>query len=347
MPKPFAPAKLRLRSPADLLATVPHMLGFVPADSVVAVCLHGARSRAGLVLRFDLPNPEYAALIAGEICQRVEIAEADGVFIAVFSPETKGDDGRPAHAALVDEIRAGLTVRLHEAVITDGRRWWSYSCPEPCCGGVDGLVIDLGTSGAMSVAAAYALNGRTVLPDRESLVSSVGLELSAEEVLAAEARIAAAIAEVSDLDRACRRTRVRHLALRLMEQCDDPRELPSDPDLAQLAALCTDVVVRDEVLALGPDAGRRERLMPVLHAAVRRVPPPYDAAVCTMFGMLAYADGSGVTAGVALDRALHTDPDYSLAGLISDALSRQVPPSMVEEVIRAAAGDLRHRDTAG
>ena len=45
-------------------------------------------------------------------------------------------------------------------------------------------------------------------------------------------------------------------------------------------------------------------------------------------------------ASVAVERALTTDPTYSLARLIDDALARLVPPEMLEEVMREAAHDL-------
>ena len=56
---------------------------------------------------------------------------------------------------------------------------------------------------------------------------------------------------------------------------------------------------------------------------------------------------AGVITNVALDRALATDPDYSLALLTADALQRQVPPWVLEEVMRGAARDLRGRSAAG
>ena len=49
---------LTLCSPAEVLATVPYMLGFQPADSVVLISLRGPRQRVGLTLRADLPRPE-------------------------------------------------------------------------------------------------------------------------------------------------------------------------------------------------------------------------------------------------------------------------------------------------
>ena len=43
-----------IRTPDDILATVPVLLGFHPADSVVFVGLHGERKRAGMTARLDL-----------------------------------------------------------------------------------------------------------------------------------------------------------------------------------------------------------------------------------------------------------------------------------------------------
>ncbi|WP_298806618.1 DUF4192 family protein [uncultured Pseudokineococcus sp.] len=49
------PAVLRVSDPRELLALVPHQLGFTPRRSVVLVCLRGERRRVGLVVRADLP----------------------------------------------------------------------------------------------------------------------------------------------------------------------------------------------------------------------------------------------------------------------------------------------------
>jgi hypothetical protein len=65
--------------------------------------------------------------------------------------------------------------------------------------------------------------------------------------------------------------------------------------------------------------------------------------VCAALAWISYAAGDGVVANVAVDRALATDPHYSLAGLIDDALTRQVPPHLLEDVMHEAARDLRRR----
>ena len=52
-PSVEAPARLRVRRPADFLAVIPYLVGFHPSESVVAVlCRDG---RVLLTARMDLP----------------------------------------------------------------------------------------------------------------------------------------------------------------------------------------------------------------------------------------------------------------------------------------------------
>lgn len=52
--------RVRLSSPADILAAVPHLLGFHPARSLVVIGAGGPRDRVKLGFRYDLPDPPHA-----------------------------------------------------------------------------------------------------------------------------------------------------------------------------------------------------------------------------------------------------------------------------------------------
>lgn len=53
------PEHLTVRGPEDILGFIPHSLGYWPADSLVAMTMHG--HRLGATLRLDLPGPDVLA----------------------------------------------------------------------------------------------------------------------------------------------------------------------------------------------------------------------------------------------------------------------------------------------
>jgi len=322
------------------------MLGFTPQDSLVMLCLHGERRRVGLTMRFDLVPAMVAEEFARVLGRRIRLEQADGVFLAVFSPDQPDGDRLP-HAVLVDTVLDRLDVPVVDAVLASEDRSWSYLCAKSCCGGRAGMPLDHRAPGAVAVAAAYAIAGQGALPDRAAVVRSVALDLDPAVADRMGARIDEQQRRVADWSRSDRRAAVLPLAERLAAEVADPRGSVSPDDLAELVALCDDVVVRDELLVRADGAATRERLLPMLRAAVGQVPPPFDPPLCSMLAWFAYAGGNGVIANVAVDRALATDPSYSLALLIEDALFNQVPPSVLKKVMRGAARDLRRRSAGG
>jgi Domain of unknown function (DUF4192) len=343
---PKTPQVVRIGSPADIVCAVVQRLGFRPKQSLVIVCVTGPRSRFGLTLRYDLEVEQVPEQCAEVIAGSIEHDDADSAFVVVFS-ESTGQGGALAHQPLIDVLVDELGPRLKEALLVTGDRWWSYLCDLDCCGGAVGKPLDWQSDDATSIAAAYAMLGQGVLPDREAVVRSVALELDAGQARAAGTKIRAITRRHHALARTSRRIAIRSLLRRLIEQSADPRASVSADDAAEFTALCADVIVRDEVLVRGATGDDREALIPVLREIARQTPPPYDAPVCSMLAWMAYAHGDGVVANIAIDRALATDPEYSLALLIADALQRLVPPRLLEEVMRGAAIDLDEQDATG
>lgn len=96
-----------------------------------------------------------------------------------------------------------------------------------------------------------------------------------------------------------------------------------------------EMTVRDELLrrlACGDSA-----LELLIRDVARLAQPPDDAPVATLLAALAYLRGDGVVVAAALDRALVSDPDYSLAHLMDDSLHLQLEP---RDLRTAWAGDL-------
>jgi hypothetical protein len=114
---------------------------------------------------------------------------------------------------------------------------------------------------------------------------------------------------------------------------DDPRQRPSDVEAAALVVSLLELPVRDEVLSWA--ANESAALLGLLRDLAARTVPPYDAPVCTVLAAVAWSQGDGALANVALDRAARADPGYSLAALLREGLAQQVPPSVVRRWLRA------------
>lgn len=341
MPEPTPqPVTARLTTPAQMVASLPLWLGYVPTRSLVVACLHEPRGRVGLTLRFDLPPGDLEQDLVTEAVARVAHQQPSRVLVAVYTEEPDGRRQR-ARAALVEQLcdelcdaLPGLTVS--EAVLVRGDRFWSYLCDDARCCPVTGTPVSAGTHDGpvRLLAAEQVLRGQVVLPDREALARSLA---GPQPAPAAAAR------------RECDDALERHRARR----AQDPvpwREHWLDAwsaaaaaageggapitarEAAELATTLEDVLLRDTLVAdLEP-----AQLLPLLRELVRRTPDPHDAAVCAVFAWTAYCEGGGAEVTIALERALRSDATYSLATLLAQVVLGQVPPATVRALTRGA-----------
>ncbi|MEU7571610.1 DUF4192 domain-containing protein [Micromonospora sp. NPDC049240] len=157
--------RLSVRSPADLVAAVPYLLGFHPEDSVVVVAVRGRR--VVFAARGDLPEPGVEpGPAARHLAQVVARQDADAATVIGFGPATRVTGVVDAVGAALDDV--GLIV-LDALRVTDGR-WWSYLCDEPTCCPVEGTPYD---PAASRVSAAAVFAGQVALPDRAALAAQV------------------------------------------------------------------------------------------------------------------------------------------------------------------------------
>ena len=336
----------RLRTPGELAAAVPLLVGFPPTQSLVGLSLRGPRRRVGLVLRVDLGD---SPALVDQVVHALVSDGARSVVLLVHSEDPSGE--QHPWAGLVAAVETALRERrtpVTEAVLVRGGRWWSYRCRLACCP-PEGRPVEQGSAQVGAIAAEQAFGGRSVLPSRDALVASVapqgddGAERRQEQALA-------------DLRRRLRAdpsgTRRRELA-RWRSALDawEARQGPIEPDgAARLVAALHAVLVRDQVAAWCLE--RPEGLLGLLLELTPRAVPPHDAPVCAVLAWVAYAQGQGALAVVAVERALRTDPAYSLARLLGEAVDRVVPPEQVLAALRAAraalpAGSRRARRQRG
>ena len=301
---------LTLRSPEDLLAAAPVVLGFVPTDSAVMFtfdavnCFHA---------RVDLPA------IGEEIDPFVEVLlppclrhDVGRVLFLLYSDDPVRAD-RVARR-LVRAFRAA-GIEVVDVVRADGRRWFPLLKSRR----------SVPPSGVPYDVSAHLFAAESVLSGRVTHASRADLEATVAPDPAAVARVTAA-AGGPDGERPdpgwLPDTVARHVGA---------GSVPDDAEAACLLAGLADVRVRDAALALlrRDTAEAHVRLWSDL---VRRAPEGLVAPAAAVLGFAAWLSGNGALAWCAVDRCLATDPDNRLARHLADALTQAVPPSMWEEV---------------
>jgi hypothetical protein len=287
---------LTFRTPEDVLAAVPVLLGFEPADSVVMLTFGG---RETFHARVDLPPPE-------ELDEAVEMlldpAVAHGVEHVLFVVYS----ARPQLAGRVlDRLGEAFTaagVRVVNGLRADGERWFLPGSP--------GVPYDVG---AHPFRVRSVVEGHVVSASREELAARLAPGARVAEVEEALARVVSydAVEVVATVWRALERGRF------------------DVDDLAGVLQGMRDRHVRDAAWGsmTRDDAATHVALWT---DAVQRSPAELVGAPAAVLGLAAWLAGNGALAWCAVDRCVESDPGNSLAELVGELLSRAVPPSTWE-----------------
>jgi hypothetical protein len=299
----------RLTTPAQMVASLPIWLGFVPTESLVVMCCHEPRGRLGLTMRMDLPDVADERALVEDVLARIAHENASRVVLAIYTDEPDGTTR--ARSAMARALKRGLNhLTVTELVLVRKGRFWSYLCDLPTCCPPEGTPVDAAAheSPLLLLKAEQALEGRALMPDRHALEQS----LAGPTFLAAERgrqRCEEAIGRAEEL-------------ISWDDAIERWPDALTDDEAADLAISLGDKFLRDE-LGMRADA---ETLLPLLEELCRRTPEPFDAPICTLFAWIAYQAGGGAVVSIALERALTTDPDYQLALLLQEAVLAQVAP---------------------
>lgn len=339
---------LKLRRPDDVLTAVPYLLGFHPQHSLVVLGLRGERRRVGVTMRVDL------ALDADELVTTVVRAlqnDSDTeAFVLLYDPVVgQGDRGTPG-LALFRQLRRGLRtadIRLRDAYRVAGGRWWSYVCHDPRCCPPGGAPVPTAEASDSSVIAATAVHaGLIALPDRDALRRSLEppapwTHAASEQALE---RLGDALAD--RLDRVGTKgaldeflDQIRDLVARF----EDRSATLTSEQAATVALALHSLPLRDRVVTwtIGE---RAEALQRLLVEVVRHVGPPENVPVATVLAWSAYVKGNGGLANVALEIVFATDPEYSLALLVDQALQNGLPPELLRRSTEETANELDASD---
>ncbi|MDX6216400.1 MAG: hypothetical protein QOG99_1984 [Frankiales bacterium] len=327
---------VRVTTPAQLVAALPVNLGYPPTESLVVVCCHEPRGRTGLTMRVDLPEARHEDALALQVEEIVRRQEATRVVLVIYTEAPDGEER--ARAGLMRRLMDALDdLIITEALLVRGGRFVSYICDGACCP-AEGRPVDAeADSAAVQTLRLEQLGrGESQLASREELERTVTGPGSLEEEEIALQQCERALALLADTCAdtgfGAARTEAVRAWRRAAGDAEDPRwQLPAT-EAATLAVSLTDLITRDSVVALWQDG--RPGLRRLLAEVARRTPPPYAAPVCTVLAWVTYCDGGGTITSIALERALRSQPDYSMALLLRHALDHALPPEFVRTVTR-------------
>ncbi|MFK0040754.1 DUF4192 domain-containing protein [Paenarthrobacter sp. NPDC090517] len=163
---------LSIHQPEDILGYIPHMLGYWPEDSLVAITMQG--KVLGATLRVDLPNLDSQLARSGFADQirsfLIADEEANGVVLALYT-DTGWDDGSVVREAipLLEALQLSLDevdLSVRDAWLVGAGYWRSAYCANLDCCPLPGLPVDRIKNSRLSAELVY--RGSSIGPSPRS-----------------------------------------------------------------------------------------------------------------------------------------------------------------------------------
>lgn len=325
--------RVRLSDPAELIAAVPHLLGFHPRDSLVVITLQGRR--LGLTLRTDLVAEGSEEQLVEQLLVPIGRQHPSGAIVLIIGGQQTEATDLP-HRRVVDAVDDALAAAdipvVHAAWAASTGRGATWRCYDEV--GCAGAVAD---PERCAIAAASVAAGVVTFDTREQLAEVLAPDLPA--ALARRARMLDTADAQHPLDTATVRQR-RALLERLHDDAAAGALRLDDRTIVDAASALCDHRIRDACLgwSAGGGAAAAEQLWLAL---VRATPAPQRSEPATLLGLAAYLRGDGALAGLALQAALDAYPEHGLAGLLRTALDGGLEPAALHSIAADAAADAR------
>ena len=289
----------------ELVAAVPHLLGFVPTDSVVCIPI-GA---AGPIARIDHPHNDADVVGAVKALSDCYLRASTSDLAVVAITDDQAAAVKTA-AALTLALRD--KVNIHTALWVDENKWTD---------------LTTGTRGTISEQASTRIAAEAVLrgqarpaASREELARALhGDSTAVAALLPAAQQHAESITRASDLED--EKSWITDTIGRFL---DNQRTL-NDAAAARMLTAIQTLELRDCAWSMITRQDARSHVA-LWHDLTRRSPESARTPAAALLGFSSWLSGHGAQAWVALDLIPESE-NYTLAQLVSAALEAAVPPS--------------------
>ena len=308
-----------VKTPHDLLAAVPFLIGYHPTDSLVLISVKS--DSLEMAMRIDFPKnpPEGSYQLLASHLKR---DNSEGALIVAYEPADSLAGPEVLHN--VADAVASLDIPIRELMLVRNNHWRSLLCNDDKCCPPEGNQIEEFVNSR--IAAEQVASGK-VLPfsDSEGLTHSISATILAKDINW-NAQVVGFKVD-PDANNLNELQRDGAESILLLADFYSQNGFCKDYDLmARVLGRLSDIQVRDFALGCHTDQTINS-YWAMWRDLMRIAPPKFVAPVASVFASIAYENGEGALAHRALDRAIEDDPEYSLARLLRRIFSSGWPPS--------------------
>lgn len=301
--------QLRVHSPDDLIAAVPHLLGFEPKDSMVLVPFDPGMPVARVDLpRTDAERAQVVEELRGPILRHATPGARLGVLCVTEDWSAAVQANRAITAALTPHVEVPLQLWVTADAWTDLVSGFSAGRTAGAENRIDFEVV----------AAGRALPAES----REDLQASlIGDQQPVRDVLP----------HARDHWSRSTPTHEKHWVSERIDRFRDDGMHLDDPDAARLLVALQSIAVRDAAW------GRIDRDDQDAHHALwrdltRRAPDEVRTPAASLLAFASWLGGNGAAAWCALDQIPEQDRQYPMATLVASAVQGGLHPSAWEDI---------------
>lgn len=313
---PETPEPYVSRTPGDVLAAVPLVLGFEPAESVVMLTFGAPRT---FHARVDLPrHRDDLPDLVGALRDPAVRHGVARVLLVGYDRDGRWT-GEVLRAVAAGMEEAGIEVVA--CLRADAGRWWPVGPVAAPSERGPGTAYD---AAGHRFRTRSVVEGRVTLPDRAALAAGLAPGPGGPDPAVGPALERVGVASVRRVDA-------------LLAALLGSGQRPDADQLALLLLVAAEGRLRERVQRRLTRA-TAPRLVDLWSEVVRRAPEDRVADPAALLALCAWVSGHGALAWCAVDRAREVAPAHGLAGMVATLLEAAVPPEEWEAVLRPLAG---------